>query len=386
MSKRPILNLVLVLASIAVGLLVFEAGLRLAGIVYPCHFYVLDKYTGSAQRAGAQGWHRMEHKTFIRINSDGLRDREHSKEKPANTIRIAVLGDSYAQALQVPMEKAFWSVMEREMSHCPYLRGRSVEVINFGVSGYSTAQELLTLRHRAWEYSPDIVMLTVTTGNDISGNCRSLRRTPNMPYFVRRDGKLVLDQSFRQWQRPRRIYYWMINRFRVFQLIHQVRSVVKEMRLAEKARVKKKVGEIGIDTEVYSEPTSPVWKSAWQTTEDLIVMMRDEVAAKGAAFCVVTLSNPIQVHPDPEVRRQAMDQLGVSNLFYPDLRLQALGEREGIHVLVLAPAMKDYAEESGTFLHGFGEKAGGGHWNEKGHQLAGELIAHDLCETFLKDH
>jgi hypothetical protein len=45
--------------------------------------------------------------------------------------------------MQVPMHQNFCAVLEHELSHC---LGRPVEVINFGVSGYSTAQEFITLR------------------------------------------------------------------------------------------------------------------------------------------------------------------------------------------------------------------------------------------------
>src|SRR2546426_8189504 len=44
-----------------------------------------------------EGWYRKEGVSYVRINSDGLRDREHSKSKPADTVRVAVLGDSYSE-------------------------------------------------------------------------------------------------------------------------------------------------------------------------------------------------------------------------------------------------------------------------------------------------
>jgi len=52
-------------------------------------------------------------------------------------------GNSWTEAMQVPMHQNFCAVLEHELSHC---LGRPVEVINFGVSGYSTAQEFITLR------------------------------------------------------------------------------------------------------------------------------------------------------------------------------------------------------------------------------------------------
>jgi hypothetical protein len=76
-----------------------------------------------------------------------------------------------------------------------------------------------------------------------------------------------------------------------------------------------------------------------------------------------------------------MERLGVHDLFYPDLRIKALGDREGFPVLNLAPLLQAYAEQHKVFLHGFGTNMGSGHWNAEGHRLAGEAIAHKLCWT-----
>src|SRR4029077_3371555 len=108
------------------------------------------------------------------------------------------LGDSYPEAFPVPVEEAFWSIMEKKLQECGAFGGRRVEVINFGVSGYGTAQELLTLREHVWQYTPDIVMLTVTTNNDISDNLRALKKTDEIPYFIYREGRLTLDDSFQE--------------------------------------------------------------------------------------------------------------------------------------------------------------------------------------------
>jgi hypothetical protein len=138
--------------------------------------------------------------------------------------------------------------------------------------------------------------------------------------------------------------------------------------------------ETGLAETIYHEPTSAVWKDAWQVTEELMVMMRDEVAQRGARLLVVTLSSGIQVHPNRSTRQEFLRSIGASDLYYPDRRIKALGERAGFPVLNLAPAMADYAEQQKVFLHGFGQNLGGGHWNERGHALAGELIAQKLCE------
>ncbi len=193
--KRAWGNVLLVLGGTAFAVALLEIALRVAGISYPS-FYMVDPVVGPTLRPGAQGWWTTEGRTFVRINSAGLRDREHARAKPPGTFRIAVLGDSYAEAFQVPAEDAFWSVAARDLAACPSLAGKSVEAINFGVSGYGTAQELLTLQRRVWDFDPDLVLLEFTTGNDVRNNLRALENDPRVPYFVYRGNVLALDNGF----------------------------------------------------------------------------------------------------------------------------------------------------------------------------------------------
>ncbi len=187
-------KILLILAGIIAALVLCEAGLGLLGIEYP-HFYEFDPVIGTRLRPGIKGYWLKEGGGYVKINRDGLRDREHSIAKPPDTVRVAVLGDSFTEALQVNQEEDFCSVLEKELQKCDNLRGRHIEVINFGVAGFGTAQELLTLRHRVWKYNPDIVLLAFTTSNDLSDNSPELNKGDTYPFFIRRDGKLVLDNS-----------------------------------------------------------------------------------------------------------------------------------------------------------------------------------------------
>ena len=384
-------NLLLIVGGVVGGIVIVEIGLRLAGISHPV-FLTTDERRGVAHRPGASGWQRNEGEAYVRINSDGLRDREHSKAKPENTLRIAVLGDSYTEGKQVPLEKTFVAVMERELNGCQALAGRKVEAINFGVAGYGTAQELITLRHHVWDYSPDLVVLAFLTGNDIEDNSRVLAQNPNVPYFIYDNGELVLDESFRDSPSFRtkkslsgnQLFMWLIDHSRIMQVINNARKIVKKRRAAANKDLNTQGQELGLDSTVYKQPTLPAWQEAWRVTEGLIVLMRDEVREKGADFLVVTLSGGIQVHPEPSVRQEFMEKLGISDLFYPERRIKTLGEREGFTVLNLAQPLQAYAEEEQVFLHGFENTSlGGGHWNKEGHRLAGQMIAQKLCQDYV---
>jgi hypothetical protein len=387
--KNLIFGLTLLFGSILFTVLCLEVVLRLAGVSYPS-FHKYDEYSGAALRPGAKGFWRKEGNAYIVINSHGWRDRERPLTKPSKTIRIAILGDSYAEALQLPMADAFWSVLERELEKVVQPIGLGIEVLNFGVSGYGTAQELNTLRHRVWDYSPEIVILAFVSGNDVRNNSRALEGDPMRPYFIYKDDELVLDGSFRISPEFRmrqtliaRCIYGVINYSRTLQILNHFKNTVEAKR--REARVKNQSiqsDEVGIDTAVYKPPQTQEWQEAWRVTERLIVRMHEEVVQRKAEFWVVTLTNASQVHPDRAVREEIAQRLGVSDLFYPDFRIKSLCETENIPVLILAPLFRAYAEEHKIYLHGFKNATmGGGHWNANGHRLADELIAAELMKN-----
>src|SRR5215471_15562007 len=129
-KRRFFLRLLLISLGLALGLGFAELGLRVAAISYP-RFYEFDEYCGAVLRPNVAGWWTTEGRAFVRINSDGLRDVEHSISKPPGVFRIAILGDSYAEALQVPLEATFWTIMERQLNQRECFGGRRVEVLNF---------------------------------------------------------------------------------------------------------------------------------------------------------------------------------------------------------------------------------------------------------------
>ncbi|MBE9116975.1 SGNH/GDSL hydrolase family protein [Lusitaniella coriacea LEGE 07157] len=375
-------NLLLVCFGIFSGLVVFEIALRLVNFSYP-KFYIANDVRGRVHRPGAEGWWRSEGEAYIKINRDGLRDIDRQQTKPQNTFRIALLGDSFAAAFQVPQAKTFAAILENKLSQCPKFEGKNVEVINFGVSGYGTAQQLLTLRTSVWSYSPDLVLLTLLTGNDIRNNSKSLEPDKVRPFFVYEADRLVPDFSFRN--DP----MFQLNQSKEYlRLGHLIARVVDSIGTRKQikedlATQAKTLREPGMDEAIYLEPTTPEWQEAWQITEDLLKLIDREIQEKNAEFWVVTLSNSPQVHPNPAIRQQYRQRWGIQDLFYPDRRIKKIGDRAGFPVLNLAPLFQKYADRNRTFFHGFKNTALGiGHWNETGHALAGETMAKRLCAEF----
>lgn len=405
--------LLLFSASLLVALLLAELTLRALGFSY--YWSVArrpDPHRGWAPAASAEGWQRFEGKAYVRINGVRVRDRSHALAKPPGTLRIAVLGDSFAEAVQVPIGQTFWRVMEGALRACNSKASTGedasatapseVEVLNFGVSGYSTAQSLLTLRHQAVQYQPDIVLLAFFQGNDLTENSPALDDDDLRPYFVYENDRLVLDDSYLRspayalrdaWYG--RLAFSLLGYSRSLQALDRSKDLISiwlnpgEAKHADDsapAPAEHRATEPGVDTRLYSKPQDPDWADAWRVTEGIIQQLHQEVRAAGARFVLVTLSTGAQVHPDPGFREQFQQRTGATNLFYPEERLRALSERAGFDVINLAPELALYAMLNRVWLHGFeNSRPGVGHWNALGHNLAGQAIAERLCRGLCAD-
>lgn len=375
-------NLALLGASILIGWLIAEIALRVAGISFT-EFSRLDPVLGWAPRPGVQGTYAFEDRTHLRINEAGFRDRDHALAKPEGVLRIAVLGDSFTEAREVALDETFWKVMEAGMSGCQ----PDVEVLGFGVNGYGTAQEYLVLENSVWAYDPDIVLLAVFTGNDVWNNSRRLDGHEYRPYYVFREGVLVLDDTnqrslgFRISRVTSEIKRTIFNGLRTFQVIYQSYRDLKSRRKYGALEVIDQLGA-GLETGLYVAPTETAWTEAWAVTEGLILKMRANVEERGADFWLVTLTNPAQVHPDAAIRGRIAETAGVgADLSYPDRRFAAFAEARGIPFIGLLEPLRAYAEAEETSLHG-SDRFAGGHWNSIGHRRAGEVLAERLCTAY----
>lgn len=389
-TRKELLLAALVLLAIPA---LAELALRLARVEFDVQLYGPNRQLGWTLRPGASGLVSTETPQWVRINSHGFRDLERSYEKPPGTYRITVLGNSWTEALQVPFEKTYPAVLQKKLNESSCFNGRNVEVLNFGVAGYSTAQEFLLLQQKVWNYHPDLVLLAFYPARDIANNVRELNNatTPERsPYFVYRDGQLVLDDAFRSLPALQRRQIWLQTVGYQFDQHVKLLQAISTIQRFGKIRVamaaaKEQAAKSGVDNlefTIYAPPNLPAMQDAWKITEGLFLAMRDEVRAHGAEFRIITLATRPQVIPEPAKRTDLLRKLGVQDFSYADNRINEFGTSLGIPVTNLAPALSSYAESHQVYLNGFRpSNLGTGHWNETGHRVAAETIAADLCLT-----
>ncbi len=144
--------------------------------------------------------------TSISVHSLGFRDLPEDELKSHGTIRVALLGDSFVEALQVPIDQTAGRLLEEKLN-APLQRRESperFEVLNFGISSHGLGQSYLTWKTYGRPFSPDYVFVFL--------GLRSLERTVD-PYesgafpqtrqkklrvrsvFRLEEGKLVLEPA-----------------------------------------------------------------------------------------------------------------------------------------------------------------------------------------------
>lgn len=369
----------LLFVGLSLGLLTAEVALRLLGVSFPAP-YAIDEHCGSKLQPGFRGVWSQEGYSAFHVNQLGFRDREHAIEKPKGTVRIAVLGDSYIEALQVADDATFARVLEAQLNEQRTADDPRYEVLSFGIAGWGTAQELLALRHYVWQFDPDVVLLAFLAGNDVRNNSKPLEPVQCRPFFTWDGEQLRLDESFRdhsdyllaqapatQWKNS------VINASRLVQLVRQLRDARRQTALPTDTS---NDFERGLEAEALTEPTSPAWQQAWELTDRLIAEMAADVHDRGRQFVAFAIPSGVQVDPDAARRTALAAKLKVADLDYAERHLAALATAHQFEFIPLVQVLRSHVESEGRHLHGFrNTQLGTGHWNEEGHRQAARACA-----------
>jgi len=99
-------------------------------------------------------------------NAMGMRERAFALEKPAGTVRIVLLGDSYVFGLNVAEPERFGAVLERELAaRAPEPKPR-FECLHLAVNSWNIESECAYLRRQLDRLRPDLV-IQVSYSNDM---------------------------------------------------------------------------------------------------------------------------------------------------------------------------------------------------------------------------
>jgi len=349
-------------AGTLVALLLGEGVIRVLGF-YPA-YVIPDATIGYRYRPRAQYRWKFEGFSQGRMNAAGWRDRDYSESKPQGTTRILIVGDSYVEAIGVPLDSTFHKRLERGLNaRAP--SGHRVEVIALGRAGLGTTQEYLTYRRWGVRYDPDIVAVLFVL-NDCSDNWPWPGASFLKPFLLEVGDSLRLDTSFvdsPQFRRKERLL-WLKQRSSLLTL---VATMWQDLRV----RARPDTSEAGLFGAggwyyAWNLAASPPADSipAFRLTEKILARFARDVRQEGGKFVVFVTG--IAENEDPALLARRRDD----PVFDPDKVqrwLGSVGARNGFDVVPLSPAFRS-AGKSTRLRQGYG------HWNTNGQAVVTEVM------------
>jgi hypothetical protein len=311
------------------------------------------------------------HRTVV-INALGQRDRARTYGRPAGRQRVLVLGDSFVEAIQVELEETFTARLEERLR---------IEMLNAGVSGYSTDNELRAFVSRGARYAPDAVVLVFHVGNDVLENGARLylenpHGLPPKPWLTASDATPALARCLAVHRAIARLaaatpaLVWDHSRIVRGALTSGVETLAYACANAVGPPLIPGVPDL---LGVYGAPATPAWTEAWDTTAATLVELAGRVRATGARFAVVL--SPAGLEIDSRL-------LGWHILFapvlatrtwdyaYPYERLGAVLDRAGIPWMSLVPALRAHYDATGRS----GYYSWDAHWDAEGHAVVASAL------------
>jgi hypothetical protein len=375
--KNLSINVIITVGAICVCLLLFEIGIRIFQLT-PDTFLQADSRTGVWHIPNKEGiyFRKDVPKIPVHINSQGLRDYEYPYQKGENTYRIALLGDSFTQAIQIPLEDTYQQILENMLNS-----GRMsthFEVINYGIGGFGTTHEYFVFLHHVLEYRPDMVLLGFTFENDIFENSPILNGRKYLPYLV------IGENNTLVYLPPEPVpYYMRLGAFFKMIPFFYYRIVKGNSRLETLLRGIKRGsvnnGGIPLEYYMYARVWDPEWREAWEITKQVLLRLDQETISHNITFMIVGIPGQIQI--DPQIQKEVFALYPMMaheewDWEKPNKLLRGFCQSKGIHYFDLSPLFKEKIRQSALPLYYHDD----GHWNQNGHRLAAESIYHILIE------
>lgn len=275
-----LLNVLLAIGvSIGLAVLLFEVGLRLIGFAPPAINTEFDPQLGWRGIPNSKITNSgKEFDAELELDALGLRDdftENRQSAKKRGVYRLLFLGDSFVNGYTVDREDLFVDRLERAWAE----ENRAIEIVNAGIQGYSTDQQLRWLELNGETFAPDLVVL-FPYENDIWWNGSETYVGEPKPMYDD-DGVLATDDLE---EPPPRTWF------------EKTAIGALPRRFESAPTIEVDGSPIGVEySSRLTDPPSPT-RAAERRTRVLVQKIRDTATAFGARFAVCPIPSKAHVY------------------------------------------------------------------------------------------
>ena len=397
-KKQLVANIVLAALSLGVSLVVVELALRTIIPLdprRPFEFRIPHPVFGWALQPNASYlFQAPEGSVSVAYNSQGWRDTEHLKKKPDGVFRILVLGDSFMEAASIELADTF----HKRVEEFARATGQNVEVISMGVAGYGTLQEYLVYRDVGQLYEPDLVLVGFYDGNDLVNNSLELASslpeegtvTTARPFLALdesshwtitpvafEDAQRAYDENLASLEAKRNSLTEKLILFRLFRAgLDRIPlpDFLTGPEIQPEPVDKERQEMVLMGVNYCLEPAE--YTRAWDITERILAMFKEEVEAHGSKLVV------FDVPAEEEVSLEYMEAV-IADVAHPEklcledapghARLNQILTELDVEQISLLADFRRVMREDGVNLY-----QSDLHWSPKGHALAAEIVVSEL--------
>jgi hypothetical protein len=351
-KKKLLFFFVIFIITGAVGLALFEVGLRIVAPQPLLPRYVIDSGFGIRKHAPNIDVHHTtaDYRINVRTNSMGIRDdREFQLAKPDNTFRVVGLGDSFTFGYGVEKEETYLALAEKTLREM----GMNVEIINLAVSGFGTAEQIIMLEKVGLGFDPDMVTVGFYV-NDIADNVRSMLYVLDQNRKPRRHQESYLPAvKVREFLYSFAIYRYLAEHSHALYFVRRAVADFLQKRLKE--RNEKKLGDAETPTSQSHAQTQPSRGPA-QLAAALLDQLKRVVTQRGKTICIIDI---------PEKTNRS---------HLPREFFQGVTEEE---VIDLRPSFEKAMKTRLIYW-----QKSDGHWTPEGHKIAAKLLVEKIAERY----
>lgn len=336
-----------------------------------------DPLLGWRKKGNANAtYRRREYTVDVRINSQGLRDPERTREPDPGTFRVLALGDSFVEGYTVDMEQTVTQRLERRLRDS----GCRVEVINGGTSAYSTDQEYLFYASDGASYRPAVVLLFFFWNDVVYTDRQEYFGTPK-PAFEMGGGNLRLHR-YPVKEKPKESAPEPPQGTENATSGSALLEMLRERLWFGAPAAHDALARMGLwnpipkvpprlEMLVYDQRDLAPVEDAWEKVGAIVKALKKEVEDHGSRLAIVYIPGRMEIQESSWKATQQLYRLkeGAWNLNKVRIRVKALGASLAVPIIDLGPALQAAELPFKPTYFTFD-----GHWNARGHDVAASAV------------